>query len=279
MFIERYDNGISGNHLILESDILNDVGYKSRMLVENNIPNFLTCSVIRSDGKDQYVYDITSLISLYDLYECDEMDHRFLCCLINGMAGGLEDAAEFLLKPEHLIFDPRHIYVDRERWKILWCYYPGSYTILSEGMNELSEYILKKADHKDEAAVSLAYGLYKQVVNEDYTLRRLVSESNPMTLSVNEDDEEDNDFKVTDVREFMTLSSDDAPQLPLSGKIITGVCILCLLFISTFTFVVSLYGGDSWTSLMAMTEMRILLSLSGAMAILLPTLMMKSATG
>ena len=154
----------------------------------------------------------------------------------------------------------------------MWCYYPGSYTTLSEGMNELSEYILKKADHKDDAAVSLAYGLYKQVVNEDYTLRRLVAESNPMTLSVNKEDEEENDYKVLDERELMTLSSDDAPQMPLSGKVIIGVCILSLLFISTFTFMVSLYGSDYWTSLIAMTEMRILLSLSGAMAILLPTL-------
>ena len=272
MFIERYDNGISGNHLILESEMMNSVGYKSRMLMENDIPDFLPCTIIRSDGKDEYVYDITSLVSLYDLYECEEMDHRFLCCLINGMASGLERAAEYLLPPEHLFYDPKHIYVDRERFRILWCYYPGSYTTLTEGMNELAEYILTRADHKDEAAVSLAYGLYKQVVNEDYTLRKLVTKSSPVTDPVIGDEEEEEILKIEDIGDFLLPDEDDAPAIPSSGKAIIGVCILILLFVSAFTFTTSLYGGDSMRFLMEMTEMKICLTLTGATAIMLPML-------
>ena len=272
MFIERFDNGISGNHLILESDVMSNVGYKSRMLMENDIPDFLSCTIIRSDGKDEYVYDITSLASLYDLYECEEMDHKFLCCLINGMAAGLECAAEYLLPPEHLFYDPRHIYVDRERLKILWCYYPGSYTTLTEGMNELAEYILTKADHKDEAAVSLAYGLYKQVVNEDYTLRKLVTHSSPATDPVIGDGEEDDILKIEDIGDFMLPNEDDAPTIPPPGKTIIGICIFVLLFISAFIFTTGLYGGDYMRSLMEMTEMKICLTLTGAMAIMLPLL-------
>ncbi len=273
MFIERYDNGISGNHLILEGDIPDSVGYKSRMLVENDIPDFLRCSIVKSDGKDGYVYDITSFVSLHDLFESDEMDHRFLCCLINGMASGLEGAAEYLLPPEHIIYDPRNIYVDRERLKISWCYYPGSYTTLSEGMNELAEYILKKADHRDEAAVNLAYGLYKQVTDEDYTLRKLVTQSNPMTCEeTGREDAEDDIYEISDISDFLIPREDDAPVMPVSGKAITGVCILVLLFVSSFTFTASLYGGDSMTSIMEMTEMRLFLTLTAAMAIMLPVL-------
>ena len=273
MFIERYDSGISGNHIIFESEIMNNVGYKSRMLVENDIPDLLPCSIIRSDDREEYVYDITSLISLYDLYDGEEMDHKFLCCLINGMASGLEAAEEYLLPPEHLMYDPRHIYVDRERLKILWCYYPGSYTVLRDGMNELAEYILKKADHKDESAVSLAYGLYKQVVNEDYTLRKLVTNSNQVTDRVKEEGDTDDDiYEITDLSDFILPGEDDAPTIPASGKTIIGVCILVLLFVSVFTFTASLYLGDSLRSLMEMTEMRIFLTATGAMAIMLPML-------
>ena len=272
MFIERYDNGIGGNHIILESEQINNVGYKSRMLMENVIPDFLPCTIIKSDGKDEYVYDITSLISLHDLFECEEMDHKFLCCLINGMAAGLESAAEFLLPPEHLLYDPRHIFVDRERIKILWCYYPGSYTTLTEGMNELAEYILTKADHKDEAAVSLAYGLYKQVVNEDYTLRKLVLQSSAVTDPVTFDEDDDDILKIEDIDDFLLPGEDDAPTIPSSGKTIIGACILVLLFISAFTFTTSLYCGDSMRSLMEMTEMKLCLSITGTMAIMLPLL-------
>ena len=272
MFIERYDNGIGGNHIILESEQIHNVGYKARMLMENVIPDFLPCTVIRSDGKDEYVYDITSLISLHDLFECEEMDHKFLCCLINGIAAGLECAAEFLLPPEHILYDPRHIYIDRERLKILWCYYPGSYTTLTDGMNELAEYILNKADHKDEAAVSLAYGLYKQVVNEDYTLRKLVTQSSPTDPVSGKEDEGEDIFQIEDIDDFLLPSEDDAPTIPSSGKTIIGTCILILLFISAFTFTTSLYCGDSMRSLMEMTEMRLCLTITGTMAIMLPLL-------
>jgi len=272
LFIERYDSGISGNNLILESETINNVGYKSRMLMENDIPDFLPCTIIKSDGRDEYVYDITSLVSLHDLYECEEMDHKFLCCLINGIAGGLESAEEYLLPAEHLLYDPRHIYVDRDRRKILWCYYPGSYTTLAEGMNELAEYILTKADHKDDAAVSLAYGLYKQVVNEDYTLRRLVTQSNPMTEPVTGDETGEDIIKIDDMGDFMIPDEGDAPTIPSSGKIIIGVCILVLLFVSAFTFTASLYCGDSMRTLMEMTEMKLCLTLTGAMAVMLPLL-------
>lgn len=273
MFIERYDNGINGNQLILESDVINNVGYKSRMLAENDIPDFLRCSIIQSDGKDGYVYDITSLISLFDLFEGEEMDHKFLCCLINGMASGLEAASEYLLPPEHILYDPRHIYVDRDRMRILWCYYPGSYITLREGMNELAEYILKKADHRNEAAVSLAYSLYKQVVNEDYTLRKLVTQSDPVTDGVKDSEDEGDDiFEITDIDDFILPGEDDTPSVPQAGKTIIGACILVLLFISAFTFTAGLNKSDSMTSLMSMIEMRLFLTLTASMAVMLPLL-------
>ncbi len=272
MFTVGYDNGINGNLLILEGDIAKDVGYKSRMLVENDIKDFLRCSIIQADGKDKYVYDITSLISLYDLLDEEVMDHKFLCCLISGIAGGLESASEYLLPPCHLIFDPEHIYVDRERNRILWCYYPGSYTTLSEGMNGLAEYILKKADHKDDGAVALAYSLYKQVVNEDYTLRKLVSGSEPVTGEVSEDEERDEIYRVSDDKEFMTLKEDDAPVIPLFGKVIIASCILSLLLISAFTFTAGFCGSDSLKSLMELAEMKIFLALSGAVTVMMPLL-------
>ena len=139
-------------------------------------------------------------------------------------------------------------------------------------MNELSEYILKKADHRDDAALALAYGLYKQAVNGDYSLRRLITDSEMLTDTVSEEGSKDEIYTVTDDKEFKSLREDDAPVIPLTGKIIIGSCIICLLFVSVFTFTAGLYGTDSLKTLMAMTEMRILLALCGAMSIMLPIL-------
>ena len=152
MFIESYDYGINGNYMILddseggspgtapgedsgengtESGSENrdaSTGYIPRMLVENHIPSFLECSIIHSDGRERYIYDITSRTSVTDMYEHTRMDHRFLLSFIDAVASVLENAEEYLLPCEHIIFDPGYIYVDRGTDMISWCYYPGHFS-------------------------------------------------------------------------------------------------------------------------------------------------------
>ena len=96
MFVERFDNGINGNYLILENGQAVNAGYKSRMLVENPINAFLKTGIVHTDGKEQYVYDITSKTSIYSLYEHTEMDRRFIGAFISAIACGLEACDEYL---------------------------------------------------------------------------------------------------------------------------------------------------------------------------------------
>ena len=58
-----------------------NVGYKSRMLIENHITGFLECSIVYTEGKENYVYDTTSKTSLYNIYEHGEMNHKMLYVL------------------------------------------------------------------------------------------------------------------------------------------------------------------------------------------------------
>ena len=274
MFVERYDNGINGNYLILEDEQAKDAGYKSRMLVENHINAFLRTGIVYADGKEQYVYDITSKTSLYSLYEQTEMDHRFICALISAISAGLEACDEYLLPCEHLMFDSKHIYVDQGNDRIQWCYYPGSYTALSEGMNDLAEYILEKADHTNKSATTLAYDLYKQAVNEDYTLRELLSrnEAARSESSENRGDENGGSYLVEDINDLYLPDEDDMPVMPVQGKVIMSVCLALLLIIAGTVLTAFIYGNESLTALLAMTEMRVLTAMTGAVSILLPML-------
>ena len=271
MFVEKYESGIKGNFIIIENEEIINVGYKSRMIIENRIPSFLECSVNYTDGRERYVYDITSCTNIYDMFEHEEMGRAFLCSMINSMASVLENANEYLLPCEHLMFDPKHIYTDRGSGRILWCYYPGSYTGMDDGMNSLAEYILEKADHKDKETVTLAYDLYKQVVGGDYTLRKLIAGSEELTDEVS-DERVNDDFVIDEDDEFYLPEEDDEPKMPLSGKIISLVCMGVLLIISGTVLAAMIYRNDRLLSLFAMKEMQVFTGLTGAVTILLPVL-------
>ena len=275
MFTERIESGINGNRLIFEDNGLTNVGYKARMILENHIPGFLECSIVHADGCDSYVYDITSMTSLYNIYEHKEMDYSMLYGLINSIACGLESAGEYLLPCEHLVLDPKFIYIEKETGKIFWCYYPGYYNTLKDGMNELAEYILQKANHKEDAATELAYGLYKQVVNEDYTLRKLLSRHEEMTIAVRNNDgkkEGEESFLIEDDKDLYMPDKDDAPVIPVPGKMIISVCLFVILLLSGFVLASALYPDSPFARLLSLNEMRIFICMTEAMAMLLPVL-------
>ena len=269
MFVERYDNGINGNYLILENEQTKDAGYMPRMLVENHINAFLKTGIVRSDGREQYVYDITSKTCLYSLYEKTEMDYGFLCALISAIASGLEACEEYLLPCEHLMFDPKHIYVDQGNDRIQWCYYPGTYTTLAEGINDLAEYILERADHTDKAATALAYDLYKQAVSEDYTLRELLVR-NVAEKTADEEDKKEDSYLIEDMNDLYLPDEDDMPVMPLSGKVIMSICSVMLLIIAGTIFTAAIYKSEALTAVLAMKEMRILTAITSAVCVLMP---------
>ena len=276
MFTARMESDINGSRLILENPEMKNVGYKSRMLIENHITGFLECNIVYAEGKENYVYDTTSKTSLYNIYEHEEMNHKMLYVLIESIICGMEAAGEYLLPVKHLILDPRYIFVENNTGRIFWCYYPGSYNTLKEGMNELAEYILGKADHKEDAAIELAYGLlYKQVVNEDYTLRELLSGQDSLTETVMENDgngSKTEKILIEDDRELYPPDEDDAPVIPRSGKIIITVCLSLVLLISGIVLSAAVYKNSAVTKLLALNEMRIFICMTESMAMLLPIL-------
>lgn len=277
MYTERIETGISGNRLILENNEISDVGYKARMLLENHIPGYLEVNIIHADGCDNYVYDITSMVSLYNIYEHKEMEYNILYNLINGIACGLESTDEYLLPVEHLILDPRYIYIENGSGKIFWCYYPGYYSTLKDGMNELAEYILQKANHKEDAATELAYGLYKQVVNEDYTLRKLLTRHEEMTVAVKNNADnmgQTDNYLIEDDKDLYMPDEEDAPVIPVSGKIIIAICLLVILLLSGFVLASALYKDSSFAKLLTFNEMRIFICMTEAMAMLLPIMIL-----
>ncbi|MBR6485904.1 MAG: hypothetical protein IKT17_04350 [Lachnospiraceae bacterium] len=269
MFSERYESGINGRCLILEGDDKADKGYITRMITENRIPGYLACSVVYADGCIGYVYDVTGKKSLGEMYEHEEIGYAALCDILNSLATALESAEEYLLPTEHLMMDPHHIYTGQGDKRMSFCYYPGTYSTLSESMIEIAEFILQKADHTDDPATMLAYDFYKQVSNGDYTVRMLLNRTEAM---IGDDiaKEECLENMVIEDDELYPPATEDAPVIPAAGKMIMAVCIGILMIISGFVLTSELNAGGTAAWLMAFKEMKLLVCTSSAMSVLLP---------
>ncbi len=270
MFNERYECGVGQNSLILENGNTQDAGYKSIMLIKNRIPGFLKCSIYYMDGKEQYVYDVTSRVSIYSAYEKSLMDYGALYDLLGALAMAFESAEEYLLPPEHLLLDPKHIYRDTQTGSIYFCYYPGTFTEIRDGMYGFAEYILKVTDHTDDAAVTLAYDFYKQVVNEDYTIRRLLK-NNETRIEVRTEEQAE-DYRVDDDSELYNKKPEARTDIPFAGKIIILSSLLLILIMSGFVASAVIYEGGFAASLLELAELKVFISLTCAMAMLVPLL-------
>ena len=104
MFKESYERTLSGNKLILtECEPLSEgASYEERMFSENKIKRLLSCDIRETDGKKEYVYDITSRQNLKELFEEKECKGADVRRIILGLTEVKEVLKEYLLGEENL---------------------------------------------------------------------------------------------------------------------------------------------------------------------------------
>lgn len=179
MFRESYERKVSGNYMLLEEEeTASDRNeFEIRMLTENSILGLLPCVLRHMDGREQFAYDITSKQSLARLYEQRDIGYQDMKCVISGIIRALASMTEFFLQEDNLIFLPEQIYLDIETKQTFLCFYPFYHTDIGKSLQQFAEYLLQKTEHADEKAVVLAYAFYKQIANEDYCLKKLLTET------------------------------------------------------------------------------------------------------
>lgn len=197
MFTESYERKLKGNSLILteEREIYDSNSFEERMITENQIRGFIPCTLRTNDGKAQFVYDITSKQSYQMLFEEKELKGNEIRKLISGIINVRNELSEYLLSDENLILDPKYLYADPETKTPLFVFYPYYNHELKESLLQLGMFILERTNHEDDDAVSLAYGFYKYVVNENYAFEKLLYKSGAQTELEYEDFTIENIYK------------------------------------------------------------------------------------
>ena len=165
-----YRRDVHHNYLILSGDDQTDMtSYQIRMMMANEMDGLLSCKVHQMDQKMLFYYDITSKQPLQTLLEHQLIQKDTLELLLSQIAVVMETVREYLLSLDGLVLKPEMIYLDAERRRIWFCYYPGNQLPFQAQLRELSEYLLPKLEHKDRDAVMLGYIFYQKCVEETVT--------------------------------------------------------------------------------------------------------------
>ncbi|MDY2936929.1 MAG: DUF6382 domain-containing protein [Fusicatenibacter sp.] len=181
-----YRRDLNHNYLIIHGEAEPDTAsYQIRMLLTNTIPDLLNCRIGKVDNQTLFYYDITSKQSLGSLFEHRAIGHAVLGHLFEHLITLLEELEEYLLSENGVMLTPDLIYTDAGFEHFSFCYLPCDQeknAALQDRLRELMEYILPKLDHKDEKAVSLGYGLYREISIGTFsldTLKNLLYQNGP----------------------------------------------------------------------------------------------------
>lgn len=238
----EYKRDLNHNYMILESPASVDTStYQVRMILSNDISGLLACSLRGVDGKTLFCYEITSLQSFKNLYEHKSIESLILIQLYEQIFQILECIEQFLLNADDLILSPDLIFLNSESKKISFCFLPGYGKDIRQGLKGLMEHLLPKIDHKNQAAVTTGYGLYRKITQDNCGIDALRSALLLEISSVSSKKQElpPEDLEAEDLQRKQILddffSASEEEEKPSRNKYV-GIGVALFLTISLIIF-------------------------------------------
>lgn len=176
MLHAEYVRDIHNNYLVIKGIKDCTCGYRTKILLNNTIEGLLKVELKFIDQMDLFYYNINNKKSLASAYDNKSLQYEDIKKLLGSILKTINGSGEYLLSENDFIIDPEYIFFGDNLDKVYMCYIEGYQTNLLNQFSKLMEYLMNKVDYKDENAVVLTYGLYKESREEDCTYERLMNE-------------------------------------------------------------------------------------------------------
>lgn len=164
------------NYLVLpKMDISNEEDYSVCMLQANSIDGIIKPEPRTIDNKVLYYYDITSKQSIDTIFVKNAINYEQLKQLFKDLSEVVEQAYEYLLNENDLVFEPEHIYIELTKGRANVGYLPGYNKDLGKQIVSLIEFLMNKVDYNDKEAVFYIYNLYAACRDEGFSFNNLLS--------------------------------------------------------------------------------------------------------
>lgn len=152
-----------------------DEAYSVSMLEANPIAGITKPEPRTIDNKVLYYYDITSRQAFETIYIKNTINYNQLKGLFTDFTWLINQAYEYLLNENDLVFRPEYIYMDLATGRANVVYLPGYNKDIGVQMSSLVEYLMNKVEYNDKEAVIYIYNLYAACQAEGFSLNNLFS--------------------------------------------------------------------------------------------------------
>lgn len=156
------------SYLVIQTGKDAIMGFQQKMLFNNQIRGVLTVEQRQIDAVSKYYYNVTDKISMYDYYakkkkvSCSDVEFVF-----EKIMEIIQEAKEYLLEQDNFILRTDCIFFNLDGTKMYLCFYELYQERIRKQLVKLAEYFMETIDYKEERAVTLTYGLYKALRDEN----------------------------------------------------------------------------------------------------------------
>ncbi|MCM1040000.1 MAG: FHA domain-containing protein [Ruminococcus sp.] len=168
MIESKYFKDYEHNYLILKcKDGGAGESYSYRMLASGKIEKLLKCSVRNVNGDTYFYYDISSKVTLENLYRGKKMSYEVTKDFFNQLDMIYRNLGRFFMEEKGLLIQPENIYYDLTSGQYLGLYYPGADTEWENPYEALMDFLIEHIDSKDQKLTDIVYRLY-EMAGEKY---------------------------------------------------------------------------------------------------------------
>ena len=172
---KEYVRELDHTYLIPCDVQVNEDEYLLQMALRGKLPGTLPLSIAGKDGRKSLRADVTACTSIASRYKTVELTGSDLRKILSTIRDISRKMPGLLMTAQDLLLDPEWIFLGPGGDEVLLCYLPHISETEPDSIRILSEFILKRVDHSDQAAVRLAYDLFDQVSAPSYLLTDLLT--------------------------------------------------------------------------------------------------------
>ena len=273
-----------GRFLIFNKPAGDGSEHEYLMLSENEIRGMVSFGIQSRNGKESYVYNISGMQSLTELYLQREIVYRELLVIFKGLSTVFESLSEYLLEGSGLLLDPEYIFEDLNR-ELFFIFIPGAENELSVSMRELALFLIKRTDHRDDEAVRDAYDFYKRVYAGDYSTERYLKRETAKEARGGEPSYGREARQPVNPAEaeagWSAEAEGEEPEEKgrISEKTVYGVCAAGLIFLASFISLAAFYSPEGIGRIFYNSEAVAVSGIIGAILVLIPVLYSNKKAG
>ena len=163
-------------YLVVANGNIDEDEYVIRMAMKGRLPGILPLTVTSRNGMKSLRADVTACTSIASRFKSIELTGSDMRKILASIRDTAQKMPGLLMSASDLYLDPECVFLGPGGDDIRLCYIPHVSDTEPDSVRLLSEFLLKKLDHSDQAAASLAYSLYDKVSAPSCVLNEVLSD-------------------------------------------------------------------------------------------------------